>query len=110
MPTPVYDILKKEGLALVWVEAAYDIGAAKVRLEELIGQSGDAYVVFDQRTRQIVANLDSSIFRRLNATRTMNTIRLLRQYGGVRKSSSIARTARAAPRCAFTANSGLVGG
>ena len=47
MPTPVYDILKKEGLALVWVEAAYDIGAAKRRIEELIGQSCGEYVVND---------------------------------------------------------------
>jgi len=61
MHTPVYDILKKEGLALVWVEAAFDIGAAKARVEELTDQSLGEYVVFDQRIQQIVANLDSSI-------------------------------------------------
>jgi hypothetical protein len=61
MNNPVYGILKKYGLALVWVEAAYDIGAAKARIEELIGQSRGEYVVFDQRSRQTVASLDSSI-------------------------------------------------
>ncbi len=60
MHSPTYDILKKEGLALVWVEAAYDLGEAKVRIEELIGQSRGEYIVFDQRSRQIVASLGSS--------------------------------------------------
>ena len=64
MHSPVYDILKKEGFDLVWVEAAYDLGAAKARIEELIGQSRGEYVVFDQRSRQIIANLDSSILDR----------------------------------------------
>jgi hypothetical protein len=61
MPIPAYDILKKEGLALVWVEAAYNIRTAKVRIEEIIRQQRGEYVVFDQRSRQIVASLDSSI-------------------------------------------------
>jgi hypothetical protein len=61
MNHPAYDILKKDGPALVWVEAAYDIGAAKARIEKLIGQSRGEYVVFDQRSREIVASLDSSI-------------------------------------------------
>ncbi len=61
MHTPVYDIFKKEGLTLVWVEAASDIGAPKARIEDLIGQSRCEYVVFDQRIQQIVANFDSSI-------------------------------------------------
>ena len=46
MQSPTYDILKKEGLALAWVEA--------------IGQSRGEYIVFDQRSRQIVASLGSS--------------------------------------------------
>jgi hypothetical protein len=60
MHSPTYDILKKERLALVWVEAAYDLGEAKVRIEELISQSRGEYIVFDQRSRQIVASLGSS--------------------------------------------------
>jgi hypothetical protein len=60
MHSPTHDILKKEGPALVWVEAAYDLGEAKVRIEELIGQSRGEYIVFDQRSRQIVASLGSS--------------------------------------------------
>jgi len=58
MHTPAYDILKKEQLALVWLEAVHDMEAAKPRIEELARQSRSEYVVFDQRARQIVANVD----------------------------------------------------
>jgi len=57
MQTPAYDILRKDGLALVWVETAYDIESARSRIERLADQSRNEYVVFDQHTRQIVASL-----------------------------------------------------
>jgi hypothetical protein len=55
MQTPAYDILRKDGLALVWVETADDIESARSRIERLADQSRNEYVVFDQHSRQIVA-------------------------------------------------------
>jgi hypothetical protein len=105
MHIPVYDILKKEGLALVWVEPAHDLAAAKARIEELIGQSRGEYVVFDQRSRQIVAaqsqtahchsNYDDHAFAQAIPWSTQ--IKLDCSYS--------------APSCyACTSHSGLVGG
>jgi hypothetical protein len=51
-----YDILKKEAATLVWVEASYDLESARSRVKELVANSHDEYVIFDQRTRQIIAN------------------------------------------------------
>jgi hypothetical protein len=54
-----YDILKKEAATLIWVEAAHDLESAQLRVKELVASSPDEYVIFDQRTRQIIANSNS---------------------------------------------------
>ena len=54
MVLPAFDILKKDAAALVWVEAVHDLELAKQRIKELSARSHGEYVVFDQRTRQIV--------------------------------------------------------
>jgi hypothetical protein len=58
MTSPPYDILKKDEANLVWIEAAQDLEIAKARIRELVATSKGEYVVFDQRTRKIVANGD----------------------------------------------------
>ena len=56
MTSPPYDILKKDEANLVWIEAAQNLEIAKARIRELVATSKGEYVVFDQRTRKIVAN------------------------------------------------------
>ena len=56
MQFAAYDILKKDAANLVWVEAAYDLETAKSRVKELVASSQADYVIFDQRTRKIIAN------------------------------------------------------
>jgi len=56
---PAYDILKKDAAALVWVEAVADLELAKLRVRELATRTEGEYVIFDQRTRQIVARFNS---------------------------------------------------
>ena len=51
-----YDILRKDATGMVWVEAVHDLEAAKSRVKELADGSQKEYVIFDQRTRKIVAN------------------------------------------------------
>lgn len=53
-----YDIFKKRETELVWIEAARDLTSAEKRIRELAEQSGDQYVVYDQRTRRIVASCE----------------------------------------------------
>jgi hypothetical protein len=61
MALPPYDILKKDAAALVWVEAAQDLESAKQRVQELSSQSSKAeYVIFDQRSRQIVERVSAT--------------------------------------------------
>jgi len=43
---------------LVWIEASHDLTLAKKRMRELAEQSGEQYVVYDQRARQIVASCE----------------------------------------------------
>jgi hypothetical protein len=57
MLLPSYDILKKDAAALVWVEAVNDLEVAKLRIQELASRSEGEYVIFDQRSRQIVARI-----------------------------------------------------
>lgn len=56
MLSAAYDILKKEAAELVWLEAAFDLEAAKSRVREIAARSDGEYVIFDQRTRRIVAS------------------------------------------------------
>ena len=51
-----YDILRKDATDMVWVEAVHDLETAKSRVQELAARSEEEYVIFDQRTRKIVAN------------------------------------------------------
>ena len=51
-----YDILRKDATDMVWVEAVHDLEAAKSRVMELAAGSDHEYVIFDQRSRKIVAN------------------------------------------------------
>jgi hypothetical protein len=50
-----FDILKKkpEG-SFRWFEAARDLESANIRIEELIVLSPGEYVVFDQRTHNVI--------------------------------------------------------
>lgn len=59
MLLPPYDILRKDAAALVWVEAVDDLEAAKLRVRELAARSEGEYVIFDQRSRQIVAKFNT---------------------------------------------------
>ncbi|HEX6502342.1 MAG TPA: hypothetical protein VF011_03790 [Terriglobales bacterium] len=51
-----YDILRIDSTDMVWVEAVHDLQTARVRVKELVAESNREYVIFDQRTRKIVAN------------------------------------------------------
>jgi len=56
-----YDILKKDALGNpIWVEAVEDLPKATVRIEELALRSPGEYIVFNQRTKQIVTALGGS--------------------------------------------------
>ena len=50
-----FDILKKkpEG-SFRWFEAVNDLGSANIRIEQLIALSPGEYVVFDQRTHNVI--------------------------------------------------------
>lgn len=50
-----YDILRKDATDMVWIEAVHDLEVAKSRVKELAAASNTEYVVYDQRTRRIVA-------------------------------------------------------
>lgn len=58
MQTLSYDILRRDVLgALVWIEAAGNVEAAKARILHLAERFLGEYVVFHQATAKIVANL-----------------------------------------------------
>jgi len=59
MALPAYDILKKDAAALVWVEAVQDLDFAKLRIKELAARCEAEYIIFDQRTSEIVARLNT---------------------------------------------------
>jgi hypothetical protein len=59
MTCAAYDIFRKEALDMVWIEAARDLQTARLRVTELAAASDAEYVIFDQRTRQIIANWSS---------------------------------------------------
>lgn len=54
MKIPAFDILKKHDDAPIWVEAVEDLETVKIRLKELARRSPGKYIVFNQRTRQIL--------------------------------------------------------
>jgi hypothetical protein len=63
MLSAAYDILKKDAATLIWVEAVYDLETAKLRVRELVASSQGEFVIFDQRTRQIIMNGNSASTR-----------------------------------------------
>jgi hypothetical protein len=58
--TAQYDILKrtKDG-AYIWLEAAVNLEEAKRRMWELSRRDSEDYLVFSQRTQQVVAFLNA---------------------------------------------------
>jgi hypothetical protein len=59
MAVPAYDILKKDAAALVWIEAAQNLEFAKLRIKELAARHEAEYIIFDQRTGEIVGRLNA---------------------------------------------------
>jgi hypothetical protein len=57
---PAFDILKKIGVVnFEWVEAVRDLQTAEARIQELQARSPGEYVVFSQRTQEIVGRFNS---------------------------------------------------
>ena len=55
----LFDILKKvDTVNFRWIAVARSLQAAQAQIEELQQSSPGDYVVFDQRTQQIVVNLN----------------------------------------------------
>lgn len=55
-----YDILRKDALGPIWVEAVEGLREASVRIEELVLRSPGEYIVFNQQTSQVVSMLGGS--------------------------------------------------
>jgi hypothetical protein len=53
-----YDIFKKTGASVLWVEAVEDIVTAKKRLISLASQGTDDYRVWDSTRQQFIDVLD----------------------------------------------------
>jgi hypothetical protein len=56
MTSAQYDIFKKRDSELLWIEAAQDIVSAKKRIQALAMETQCQYVVYDQRTKRMVAS------------------------------------------------------
>jgi hypothetical protein len=57
---PFFDILKKiDVVNFEWVEVVRDLQTAEARIQELQARSPGEYVVFSERTQQIVANFNT---------------------------------------------------
>jgi len=57
---PPFDILKKTDVVnFEWVELVRDLQTAESRIQELQARSPGEYVVFSQRTQQVVARFKS---------------------------------------------------
>jgi hypothetical protein len=55
MASAQFDIFKKDESQLIWIESVHDLASAKRRIEELATKHRGEYVVYDQRSRRIVA-------------------------------------------------------
>jgi hypothetical protein len=55
---PKYDIFKKTGKSVVWMEAVEDIVTVKKRLISLGANGPDGYVVWDSTQQQFIDVLD----------------------------------------------------
>ena len=59
---PAFDILKKKGAVnFEWVEVVRDLQTAEARIQELQAHSPGEYVVYSQRTQEIVARFNSTM-------------------------------------------------
>jgi len=59
---PAFDILKKIGAVnFEWVEVVGDLQTAEARIQELQAHSPGEYVIFSQRTQEIVARFNSTM-------------------------------------------------
>ena len=56
MPSPSYDIFKRDAGGEVWVEAVRDLETAKSRLIELAAEAPGQYVIFSQRSGRMVSS------------------------------------------------------
>ena len=56
MPSPSYDIFKRDAAGEVWVEAVRDLETAKGRLIELAAEAPGQYVIFSQRSGRMVSS------------------------------------------------------
>jgi hypothetical protein len=57
---PAFDILKKiDAVNYEWIEVVPDLQTAKARIQDLQARSPGEYVIFSQRTQQIVSSSDS---------------------------------------------------
>jgi len=56
---PAYDILKKDAAALVWIESVEDLESAKLRVRELAARCEAEYIIFNQRTGEVVGRLNA---------------------------------------------------
>jgi hypothetical protein len=64
MQTP-YDLLRRDSEGnFAWLEAASDLAAARVRLQELASRVPGKYVLFDQQTQQILEEISSQAVSR----------------------------------------------
>ena len=59
MTVPAYDILKKDAAALVWIEAVQDLELAKLRVKQLAARYEAEYIIWDQRTGEVVVRLNA---------------------------------------------------
>jgi hypothetical protein len=54
---PIYDILKRrDNETLAWVEAVPDLDTANARIKELRKSSDEEFVIFDQKTQELVVS------------------------------------------------------
>lgn len=56
MPSPSFDIFKRDAGGEVWVEAVRDLDTAKSRLIELAAEEPGQYVIFNQRSGRMVSS------------------------------------------------------
>ena len=57
---PPFDILKKlDVVNFEWIEVVRDLQTAEARIREFQARSPGEYVIFSQRTQQIVSSFDS---------------------------------------------------
>jgi hypothetical protein len=55
-----FDILKKiDAMNFEWIEVVRDLQTAKARIRDLQARSPGQYVIFSQRTQQIVSSFES---------------------------------------------------